>query len=380
MLVFNQGEIITGTGEKIKNGILAVEEGKIIFVGEKFDPPSDSEIIDLKGKIVSPGFIDAHTHVGIGEYALGWEGQDYNEYSDPVTPHLRAIDGINPRDKSFENARKNGVTTVMIAPGSFNVLGGETAVLKTRGRTVDEMVISTSSGIKSAFGENPKRVYGQKPAPTTPVTRMGTAALLRQALSEGLKYAKEYEESGELPHDLKKKSLLQIVKGERKLRVHAHRADDIMTSIRIAKEFGIKVVIEHCTEGHLIAKEIKESGFPIAVGPALAVPTKIELKNLSWETPAALQKEGVLIALISDHPVTPVEHLRLAAAMAVKVGLPKDEAMKAITINAASILDQNHRLGSLEEGKDADFLIWDGDPFKLESELEGVFIEGVRVG
>lgn len=353
---------------------LGVDKGKIKFWSEDFCPSENAEIIDLEGLIITSGFIDCHTHLGISEYAMGWEGQDFNEISDPLTPHLRAIDGINPQDKAFKNALASGVTTVMIAPGSLNILGGEIAVLKTWGSTVDEMLISDTAGIKAALGENPKKTYGQRGAAQAPVTRMASAAILRQALLEGQKYQDQ-----EQTFDLKKEGLRKIINGERKLRVHAHRADDIMTALRIAKEFNLEIVLDHCTEGHLIAEEIKKSGFSAAVGPAMAVASKIELQNLTAKTPGILNKKGVSIALISDHPVTPVEQLRLACANAVCEGLEKTEALKAITINAAKILDLDQRIGSLEQGKDADFVIWDQDPFLIQAKALAVFVDGQQV-
>ncbi|ACL68938.1 amidohydrolase [Halothermothrix orenii] len=381
MLALVKGKVLTMAGKRYEEGLVIIDKGKIREVGPYRKPPADVEVIDVSGKVVMPGLIDAHTHLGIGEDGLGWEGRDYNEMTDPITPHLRAIDAINPEDDGFATARKNGVTTVMTGPGSANVLGGESVAVKTMGKTVDEMIIKNPVGIKAAFGENPKRVYhNQKKSPST---RMAVAALMREAFMEAQDYLKSKEEkiskNKAFKRNLKMESLARVIKGEIPLKAHAHRADDIMTILRIAREFNIKVTLEHCTEGHKIAEEIVRSGVPAIVGPTLTGKTKVELKNRTFETPGILSKAGVKVALMSDHPVIPVENLTVYAALAVKSGMNREEALKAITINPAEILGIDDRVGSLEPGKDADLVVFDRDPLDIMSKVEMVFINGDRV-
>src|SRR5690554_203498 len=375
------GKIYTMAGEIIEGGSVLIADGKIREVGADIQIPGGVEIIDAGGKIVFPGIIDAHTHLGIGEDRLGWEGRDYNEMSDPVTPHLRAIDAINPREPGLKNARLNGVTTVATGPGSANVLGGESVAIKTCGRTVDEMIIKNPIGIKAALGENPKAVYGEKNR--SPQTRMAVAALLREYLIKAQDYLAEkelMEEKGEhFKRDLKMESLIPVLKKELPLKAHAHRADDIMTIIRIAREFDIKVTLEHCTEGHQIAEEIARSGFPAIVGPTLSGKTKVELADQSFSTPGILAGAGVRVAIMSDHPVVPTENLPVYAALAVKAGMPEEEALKAITINPAIILGIDGRVGSIEPGKDADLAIFDRHPLDIQARVERVFINGEEV-
>ena len=375
------GKIYTMAGEIIEGGSVLIADGKIREVGADIQIPGGVEIIDAGGKIVFPGIIDAHTHLGIGEDGLGWEGRDYNEMSDPVTPHLRAIDAINPREPGLKNARLNGVTTVATGPGSANVLGGESVAIKTCGRTVDEMIIKNPIGIKAALGENPKAVYGEKNR--SPQTRMAVAALLREYLIKAQDYLAEkelMEEKGEhFKRDLKMESLIPVLKKELPLKAHAHRADDIMTIIRIAREFDIKVTLEHCTEGHQIAEEIARSGFPAIVGPTLSGKTKVELADQSFSTPGILAGAGVRVAIMSDHPVVPTENLPVYAALAVKAGMPEEEALKAITINPAIILGIDDRVGSIEPGKHADLAIFDRHPLDIQARVERVFINGEEV-
>jgi len=375
------GKIFTMAGEVIEKGVILVEDGKIKEVGKEITIPAGVEIIDVEGKVVFPGMIDAHTHVGIGEDGLGWEGRDYNEMTDPITPHLRAIDAINPQDEGIINACKNGITTVMTGPGSANVLGGESVAIKTYGKTVDEMIIKNPVGIKAAFGENPKRVYTEKK--TSPNTRMAIAALMREALIKAQDYLLEKENKaskGELfKRDLRMESLVRVLKKEIPLKAHAHRADDIMTILRIAREFDINVTLEHCTEGHKIAEEIARTGFPAIIGPTLTGKTKVELKDRTFSTPGILAAAGVKVALMSDHPVIPTENLPVYAALAVKEGMAEEEALKAITINPAEILGIADRVGSIEPGKDADLVVFSGHPLDIKSRVEMVFVNGENV-
>jgi imidazolonepropionase-like amidohydrolase len=378
MIAIINGEIYTMAGNIIKKGIILIDKGIIKDLGSDIEIADDAEIIDASGKIIIPGMIDAHTHLGIDEEGIGWEGKDYNEMTNPITPHLRAIDAVNPRDDGLKSARENGITSVMTSPGSANVLGGEAAAIKTVGNFVDDMIIKAPVGIKAAFGENPKKVYTERKE--SPGTRMGIAALIRETLMEAQDYKLRKEralEQGEIfKRKLKYESLLKLLNKEIPLKAHAHRADDIMTALRIASEFDLKLTIEHCTEGHLAADKIAEAKVPAVVGPSLTAKVKVELKEQDFKTAAVLAEAGVKIALVSDHPVTPTERLPLYAALAVKSGLKKVEALKAITINPAEILGIDDRVGSLEKGKDADLVIFNGEPLDFNSSIDRVMISG----
>jgi imidazolonepropionase-like amidohydrolase len=325
-----------------------------------------------------PGLIDAHTHLGIEEDGIGWEGQDGNEMTDPVTPQLRAIDAVNPADSAIKEALKNGVTTIMTGPGSANVLGGESTVIKTAGNTIDEMILKNPAGLKTAFGENPKRVYNEQNK--LPSTRMGIAAVLRENLMNAEDYIKEKEskeeEGNHFNRDIKMESLARVIKKELPLKVHAHRADDIMTAIRIAKEFDIDITLEHCTEGHKVAEEIAAANIPAVVGPSMTGRVKVELSDLSFKTAGVLAEAGVKVALMSDHPVIPTKNATIYAALANKGGLDEKEALKAITINPAEILEIDDRVGSIEKGKDADLVIFNGNPLDISTDILKVIING----
>jgi len=378
MKALKAAEIFTMAGKVFEDGIILIDNGKIIDLGIDIVIPKEAEIIDFSDKIIFPGMIDAHTHLGIDEAGVGWEGKDYNEMSDPLTPHLRALDAVNPREEGIKSARENGITSVMTSPGSANVLGGQALVIKTSGIIVDDMVVKNPVGLKAAFGENPKRVYSERKE--SPQTRMAVAAMLRESLMQAEDYRAEKEkkiEAGEaFKRDIKNESLLMLLNKEVPLKAHAHRADDIITALRIAEEFELDLTLEHCTEGHVVADKIAEAGVPAAVGPSLTGKVKVELKELDFKTAAVLAEAGVKIALISDHPVTPVKNLPLYAALAVKAGLPRNAALKAVTINAAELLGIDDRVGSLEKGKDADLVIFDGDPLDLRSSIEKVMISG----
>lgn len=379
MLALKNGRVLTMAGKDFEKATILVENGKILDVGNRVTIPEGAEVIDVSGMVVMPGIIDAHAHLGIYEEGIGDEGEDTNEMTDPVTPHLRAIDAVNPEDKGFEDARENGITAVLTGPGSANVIGGEQIVIKTAGRVVDSMVVKNPAGLKVAFGENPKRVYqAQK---KTPSTRMATAALLRENLVKAQNYMKKLERGKEDPdkepdRDLKMESLVRVLKGEIPLRAHAHRADDIMTAVRIAEEFNVKIVIEHCTEGHKIADELAKRGIPAVVGPSLTARVKVELKDRTFKTPGILAKAGVTVALMTDHPVIPVHYLPLSAALAVRDGMDEEEALKAITINPARICGVDDRLGSLEKGKDADIVVFDRWPLDVNARVKWVIIDG----
>lgn len=378
-LFIRNGRIKTMKGQEFVGSIL-VEGTQIKAMGENLAAPEGVEIIEAQGKLVLPGFIDAHCHVGLGEEIYQHEGDDLNEMTEPLTPELRAIDGINPEDEGFRDARLGGVTTIFSTPGSGNVIGGTGVVLKTAGKVVDKMILREPAGLKVAFGENPKMVYGGEQK-KMPMTRMATAALLRQALVDAETYLEKLEQGIEDPEkvperDLGMESLIRVIKRELPLRAHAHRADDIMTAIRIAKEFNVDLVIEHCTEGHKIAEEIAEYGYPAVVGPCLVNRAKVELKDKSFETPGILTRAGVKVAIMTDHSVTPIEQLPLCAALVARAGMDEEEALKAITINPAEILGVDQRVGSLEVGKDADIVIWSEHPFVLKARPEVVIING----
>lgn len=387
MLLIKNGKILTMAGENYEKGYILIDGKKIIKAGDIKElkenelKGSDITVIDAEGKYVLPGFIDAHCHVGMCEDSIGFEGDDTNEMTDPITPHLRAIDGIFHMDRSFVEARENGVTTVVTGPGSANVIGGQFAALKTYGRRIEEMIIKNPVAVKVAFGENPKIVYGEKKQ--TPSTRMATAALLR----ENLILAKEYREAlqkynddkgnNDKPdYDMKLEALLKVLDGEIPFKAHAHRADDILTAIRIAKEFNVALTIEHCTEGHLIKDILCEEGVGVIIGPFISDRSKVELKNLTAKTPGILSKAGVKVAIMTDHPCTPIQYLTVCAAMAVREGMDEEEALKAITINAALLSGIEDRVGSIEAGKDGDIIIFDGHPFEYKSKVITTIIDG----
>ncbi|HOJ79959.1 MAG TPA: amidohydrolase [Clostridiales bacterium] len=386
MLLVKNAKILTMAGIDYNDGYIAAEGEKITALGNDAAElarleAAASEVIDAKGRYVLPGFVDAHCHVGMWEDSVGFEGDDGNETSDPVMPHLRAIDAVYHADRAFVEARENGVTTVVTGPGSANVIGGQFAALKTYGRRVEDMVIKAPVAMKVAFGENPKSVYHEKRQ--APMTRMATAALLRESLMKAVEYKKmkeDYERDSENfdkpDYDIKMEALLKVLNGEIPLKAHAHRADDILTAIRIAKEFGVGITIEHCTEGHLITDILLEENVSVITGPFLTDRSKIELRNQSARTPGILSRAGIKTAIMTDHPVTPVQYLPLCAAVAVKEGMDETEALKAITINAAEITGIADRVGSLEAGKDADIIIMDGHPLELKSRVLYTIING----
>ncbi|MTI53453.1 amidohydrolase [Geosporobacter ferrireducens] len=379
MLFIKNGYVLTMEGKVYEKASILIRDGKIQEIGEELVAPLDAVVIDAAGKIITPGLIDAHCHLGLWEDAIGFEGADGNEMTDPVTPHMRAIDAINPMDRTFEEARQGGITSVATGPGSGNVIGGQFAAIKTWGKRIDDMILQEPLAMKCAFGENPKRVYHDRKQ--SPSTRMGTAAILRGALYKAKEYSEKLEAAKEDPSkkpgfDMKMEALLPVIRKEIPLKAHAHRADDIFTAIRIAKELGVNITLEHCTEGHLIVEDLKKEGLYAIVGPSLSERSKYELKNLTFETAGILSKAGVKIAIMTDHPVIPLQYLPMCAALAVKAGMDETEALKAITIHAAEILGIDSRVGSIKEGKDADLVIWEGHPFELQSKAAYTIING----
>lgn len=366
MLHINNALIYTMTGEIIENGSILVADNKILAVGKALYIEGECEEIDAGGRMVTPGFIDAHCHIGIGETAIGFEGIDYNEMTEPITPHLRAIDAINPMDIALRHAYEAGVTTAVTGPGSANVVGGTFTAIKTHGHRVDDMIIKDPIAMKVAFGENPKRVYNSKGK--SPMTRMATAALLRDLLFRAKVYMekrdKAIEEGKIADFDMKLEAMIPVLKKEIPIKAHAHRADDIFTALRIAKEFDIDITLDHCTEGHLIADDLAKEGKGAIVGPTFSDASKFELKNKSWDTPKVLVDAGITVAITTDSPVTPLHHLPLCAGLAHKAGLSEYDALKAITINPAKLTGIADRVGSIEVGKDADLVIFDGNPIK----------------
>ena len=368
MILIKNGLVKTMAGEDIENGQVLLDGGKIAAVGKEVSAPVDAQVIDAAGCIVAPGCVEGHCHIGLDEEAIGFEGDDYNEMTDPVTPQMRGIDGLNPMDEAFFDAYSHGVTTAVTGPGSANVVGGTFLAVKLCGKRVDNMVVKNPVAMKIAFGENPKRCYGASQK-KMPMTRMGTAALLRELLVKAQNYREEmdaYEadpKNNKKPtYDCKLHAMLPVMRKEIPLKSHAHPADDIFTSLRIAKEFDLDITLDHCTEGHLIADELEKEGKGCLVGPTFGAKSKFELKNKCWDTPKAMVEHGLKTAIITDAPVIPLKYLPLCAGLAINAGLDEQEAWKAVTINPAVITGIADRVGSLEVGKDADVVIYKGNP------------------
>lgn len=362
MLLIKNGHIKTMAGREYANGsVLIGDDGKIAAVGEALEAPASARVIDAQGRLVTPGCVEAHCHIGLDNEAVGWEGRDYNEIVEPITPQMRSIDSIYPQDEAFPNAVRGGVTTACTGPGSANVIGGTFTVIKLVGNRVDNMIVKDPIAMKCAFGENPKRCYGQG-SKKSPMTRMAVAALLRETLFKTRRYMEDKAAGKNPPFDMKLEAMEPVLRGEIPLKCHAHRADDILTAIRIAKEFGVKMTMDHCTDGEVIADELAKEGFPAFVGPSLGGKSKVELQNKSFTTPGVLSKAGVKVSIITDAPVIPLQNLPMCAGLAANAGLPMEEAWKAITINPAESLGIADRVGSLEVGKDGDVVIWTADP------------------
>lgn len=379
-MLIQHGTIYDGVTPTPYAADIRLENGKIKEISPDLTPHPGEEVFDAAGLRIYPGFVDAHSHLGLDNYGMGYEGQDYNEMGDIVAAHLRAIDSFNPMEFGVRKALEGGVTTVGTGPGSANVLGGTFIAVKTCGICVDDMIVKDPVAMKCAFGENPKRCYRDK----GDSARMTTAAKLREMLFAARDYMERKEAAGgdiakSPKFDMKLEALIPVLKGEIPLKAHAHRADDICTAIRIAKEFGVKMTLEHCTEGHLIPEVVARSGFPAAVGPTLTNASKIELVNKSFETPGVLARAGVQVSIITDNPVIPQSYLPLCAGLAVKAGMDPFAALQAITINPAKHLGIADRVGSLEVGKDGDVVIVNGDPMVSDSTITAVLVNGEKV-
>lgn len=377
MLTIIHGKIITMADKDYEDGFVQIKNGKIAAVGDMADCPvkkEDDGVICANGNLVMPGIIEAHCHMGITEEKKGTEGDDCNENVNPVTPYLRAIDAINPMDAAFDDALRAGITSAMVGPGSSNVVGGQFAFIKTHGRCIDHMIVKAPAAMKVAFGENPKVNFsGQN---VSPATRMAIAAMLREELFQAQEYQKKRNADQNQEKDFRYECWLPVLEGRIPLKAHVHRADDILTAIRIAKEFHLSMTLDHCSEGHLIAEEIKESGFPAIVGPDMTSRNKIEVQNMAFKTVGILNRKGICTAVTTDHPVSMIQFLPICAGLAVKSGLPAQEGLRSITINAAKICGVSDRVGSLEPGKDGDVVIFDGNPLEVFTSALCTIIDG----
>jgi imidazolonepropionase-like amidohydrolase len=378
-LAISGGRVIPIEGLPFEDGVILVEDGGIRALGKDVRIPDGADRFDATGKVVLPGLVDAHTHLGVHEEAEGWAGQDTNEATSPITPQVRALDAINPADLGFQDAIAGGVLTVNVNPGSGNPIGGQTVAVRCAGRTVDEMVLRSPSGMKSALGENPKRVYSERKE--LPSTRLGLAAVIREALVKAVDYqAKKEFGSGEfVERDLRWEALGMVLHREIPWRQHCHRADDIATAMRLAEEFGYRLVIDHGTEAALLADRIAERGVPVMIGPLLTSRSKVEVRNRSIANPGRLAAAGVEIGIITDHPVVPIDLLQVQAALAVKEGLDTATALRAVTLIPARVIGVDDRVGSLEPGKAATLCVWSGDPLDVRSQVEAAWIDGRQV-
>lgn len=369
------GNIKTMEGRDFADGYIEIRDGKIAALGDMKDcPRMEGQVLDVEGSLVMPGIIEAHCHMGITEEKKGMEGDDCNENVNPVTPYLRAIDAINPMDAAFRDAMQAGITSAMIGPGSANVVGGQFAFVKTHGRCIDDMIVKAPAAMKVAFGENPKVNYsGQGVSPST---RMAIAALLREELTKAQAYREKREKNSGEEKDFRYECWLPVLRGEIPLKAHAHRADDILTAVRIAREFHLRMTLDHCSEGHLIMEELKAAGFPAIVGPDMASRNKIEVQNMAFKTAGLLSEHGILTAVTTDHPVSKIQFLPVCAGLAVKAGMSQEEGLRSITINAAKICGVDERVGSLAQGKDADIAIFTGNPTEVFTRTLYTLIDG----
>ncbi|MDX5476716.1 MAG: amidohydrolase [Bacillaceae bacterium] len=366
ILLLKNANVYPITSSPITNGDVLIKNGKIEQIAHSIANENGWPEIDCNGKLLFPGFIDVHTHLGLYDEGTGWAGNDANETIEPLTPHIRAIDGVHPLDQGFQDALMYGVTTVHIMPGSANVIGGTTSVIKTAGVNITDMCVNETAGLKIALGENPKRMHSQGNKDS--ITRMGIMGMLREAFYEA-KYCDNID-------GLRVKPIIQALKREIPVRIHAHRADDILSAIRFGDEFDLDIRIEHCTEGHLIASHLKGRNLKVAVGPTMTRKSKIELKNKSWKTYQALTDQGVEVSITTDHPYTPIQYLNICAAIAVREGLGEQKALEGITITAARNLQVEDRVGSIEIGKDADLVLWSHHPFNFLAKPLWTMVEG----
>jgi imidazolonepropionase-like amidohydrolase len=366
-ILIQNAKIYPITSPKTEKASLLIEDGKIAAIEKYIEPTDDMTVIDGTNKHLLPGFIDSHTHLGLYDEGTGWAGNDANETIDALTPHIRAIDGVYPLDIGFNDAVRFGVTTVHVMPGSANVIGGTTSVIKTVGKNVQKMIIRETAGLKLALGENPKRVHSTS-TKNNDITRMGIMGMLREAFYQAKQNPNE--------DDLRMAPIIKALKREIPVRIHAHRADDILTAVRFAEEFQLDLRIEHCTEGHLIAEELTQYPVQVSVGPTLTRRSKIELKNKTWKTYSILAEHGINVSITTDHPYTPIQYLNICAAIAVREGLSEENALKGITINPAMNLGVDDRVGSLEVGKDADVVLWNHHPFDYMASPDLTIING----
>jgi imidazolonepropionase-like amidohydrolase len=375
------GRVVPVDGPSVPDGVVLVTDGRITAVGAGLAVPDGMPVYDAAGRWVLPGFVDAHAHLGVHEEGEGWAGNDTNEMTDPNAARMRALDGINPADIGFSDALSGGVTAVVVKPGSGNPIGGQTVAIKTWGRIVDEMVIKQPASVKSALGENPKRVYGDKKQ--LPATRLGVAAVIRGALTKAQDYqlrrARAAEKGEPFDRDPSNEILVRVLDGELPWCQHTHRADDIATAIRLSEEFGYRLIVNHATEGFLIADVLAEKGIPCIVGPLFTSRSKVELRGRTLSNPGILANAGVQVALTTDHPVVPIHFLVHQATLAVKEGMTASDALRSITVNPARMMGIDDRVGSLRPGLDGDVVIWDGDPLDVMSRALAVFVSGVPV-
>jgi imidazolonepropionase-like amidohydrolase len=375
------GRVVPVDGSPIDNGTVLITDGVITAIGADVTVPAGVEVVDAAGRWVLPGFIDAHAHVGIDEESQGWAGDDTNEMTDPNGARMRALDGINPADVGFQDALAGGITSVVVKPGSGNPIGGQTVAIKTWGRVIDEMVLMSPCSVKSALGENPKRVYGDKKQ--LPSTRQGVAAVIRDALTKAQDYRAKRDQAASkdeaFDRDPTSEVLVRVLDGELPWCQHTHRADDIATAIRLADEFGYRLIVNHATEGFLLADVLAQRNIPCIVGPMFTTRSKVELRERTLANPGRLANAGVEVALTTDHPVVPINFLVHQATLAVKEGMTRDDALRSLTVNPARMMGLAERIGSLKAGLDGDVVIWDGDPLDVMSRAERVFVGGVDV-
>lgn len=373
-MLFKNATVYTAVDREPFSADVLVQAGKIAGIGWNLDAKGE-EVFDAAGLNLYPGFVEAHCHIGLHGYGIGYEGADYNEMNDTLVPQLRAIDGVEPTDQALREAARAGVTTICTGPGSANVLGGTFLAIKTVGNRVDDMVVRDNVAMKCAFGENPKRCYREKGIST----RMSTAAKLREMLLRTQDYKRRKDAGKDVAFDMKLEAMLPVIEGKMPLKAHAHQANDLFTAIRIAKEFGLRLTLEHCTEGHLVAEQLAAEGYPMAVGPSFGHASKFELRNKTFATPGVLAKAGGHVSIITDAPVIPQKYLPLCAGLAVADGMDRYDALRAITINAAEHIGVADRVGSIEVGKDADLVLCRGDVMEVSGEVVAVFIDGKPV-